>query len=426
MNILILGSGGREHALAWKIKQSPKTGNIFIAPGNAGTAGMGENLPVNPNDFEAVKSECLRHNIDMVIVGPEEPLANGIYDFFRNDAELCRIPLIGPSQAGAQLESSKDFAKRFMQRHGIPTARYETFTKETVENAFSFLRSMQPPYVLKADGLAAGKGVLIIQDFDEACRELREIFDGRFGKAGNKVVIEQFLDGIECSVFALTDGAAYCILPTAKDYKRIGEGDTGMNTGGMGSISPVPFADKEFMNKVEDRIIRPTVEGLAKDGIVYKGFIFFGLINVNNEPLVIEYNCRMGDPETQSVMPRICNDLVTLFESVITGSLRTHSIIEDPRTVASVVLTSGGYPGDYEKGFPINISEPADATTDETLIFHAATMAGSGQICTNGGRVMAVSAYGCGRKDALLNAYRAVNRISFNKMYYRKDIGFDL
>jgi phosphoribosylamine--glycine ligase len=427
MNILLLGSGGREHALAWKIKQSAKTDALFIAPGNAGTVCLGENLPLNPNDFEGIKRECISRNINMVIVGPEEPLVNGIYDFFRNDADLCRIPLVGPSKAGAQLEGSKDFAKQFMKRNSIPTAEYATFTKETINDAYKFLETLTPPYVLKVDGLAAGKGVIILDDINEARRELGNIFDGQFGAAGEKVVIEQFLSGIECSVFVLTDGIDYRILPVAKDYKRIGEGDTGLNTGGMGAISPVPFADKDFMNKVEERIIRPTVDGLAKENILYKGFIFFGLINVGGDPYVIEYNCRMGDPETQVVIPRICNDIVALFEAVVTSTLRTHSIIEDPRTVAAVVLTSGGYPGDYEKGFEIKGIAHDSQSTKDTVIFHAATVKNTeGATCTSGGRVMAVAAYGNNTADALKNAYAEAEKITFNKMYYRKDIGFDL
>jgi phosphoribosylamine--glycine ligase len=424
MNILLLGSGGREHALAWKMKQSPKTGRLFIAPGNAGTARIGENQSFKPTDFEAVKQFCLTNGINMVVVGPEEPLVRGIYDFFLNDPALQRIPVIGPSREGAQLEGSKDFAKAFMHRHNIPTASYRTFTSATLTKAFSYLETQTPPYVLKADGLAAGKGVLIINDIEEAKRELREVLDGRFGDAGNKVVIETFLKGIECSVFVLTDGINYHILPVAKDYKRMGEGDTGPNTGGMGAVSPVSFANKTFMDKVEERIVIPTVEGLKTEGIVYKGFIFLGLINVEGEPFVIEYNCRMGDPETQAVLPRICNDLVTLFEAVATGTLDKHTIIEDPHAAVTVVLASGGYPGTYEKGLPISgIDKPS---FEDAIVFHAATRSDASGVYTDSGRVLSVSAFGCDVQQAQKRAYKVVSEISFPKMYYRKDIGFDL
>ncbi|GHV52718.1 phosphoribosylamine--glycine ligase [Bacteroidia bacterium] len=424
MNILLLGSGGREHAFAWKLKQSPIVKELFIAPGNAGTASLGKNLSIKLTDFEALKQECLSRSIDMLVVGPEEPLVKGVYDFFRNDPALRHIPVIGPSAAGARLEGSKDFAKAFMFRHGIPTAPYQTFTSKTIEEAFAFLETLSPPYVLKADGLAAGKGVLIIDDLEEAQQELRGMLGGRFGEAGHKVVIEQFLKGIECSVFILTDGKHYHILPVAKDYKRMGEGDTGPNTGGMGAVSPVPFAGKEFMEKVERRIVRPTIDGLQAEGIPYKGFIFLGLINVEGEPFVIEYNCRMGDPETQAVLPRICNDLAVLFEAVATGTLQTHSVVEDPRTVATVVLTSGGYPAEYEKGYPIErLDAPVPA---HTVVFHAATKKDGEETVTDGGRVLAVSAYGGNLSEAVQHAYETVRKIHFPAIYYRRDIGSDL
>jgi phosphoribosylamine--glycine ligase len=423
MNILLLGSGGREHALAWKLKQSPKVERLFVAPGNAGTARIAENQSFKPTDFEAVKQFCLAFDVNMVVVGPEEPLVRGIYDFFRNDTALQRIPVIGPSYEGAQLEGSKDFAKAFMQRHNIPTASYKTFTSVTLNEAFAYLETLTPPYVLKADGLAAGKGVLIINDIEEAKQELCEVLDGRFGEAGNKVVIEAFLKGIECSVFVLTDGDNYRILPVAKDYKRMGEGDTGPNTGGMGAVSPVSFADKTFMDKVEQRIVIPTIEGLKAEKIVYKGFIFLGLINVEGEPFVIEYNCRMGDPETEVVLPRICNDLVTLFEAVALGTLDNHTIIEDPYAAVTVVLASGGYPSAYEKGFPINgLDKPS---LKDAIVFHAATRSDASGVYTDGGRVLSVSGLGCDVHHAQQCAYEVVSEISFAKMYYRKDIGFD-
>lgn len=423
MNILLLGSGGREHAFAWKLTQSELCTQLFVAPGNAGTATLAENVAINPNDFESIKSFVLANSIKMVVVGPEDPLVNGVYDFFKNDAEINTIPVIGPSKYGAQLEGSKEFAKEFMVRHNVPTAKYESFTAETVEAGCSFLTSLKAPYVLKADGLAAGKGVLILNDLAEAQAELRNMLVGaKFGAASAKVVIEEFLDGIELSCFVLTDGKSYKVLPTAKDYKRIGEGDQGLNTGGMGAISPVPFADADFLEKIETRIVKPTVEGLWKENIEYKGFVFIGLIKVGNDPYVIEYNVRMGDPETEVVLPRIKSDLVALFNSVAKQDLESFEFELDARTAATVMLVAGGYPEDYRKGDVITGIE----TISNSIVFHAGTTTKDGEVVSNGGRVMAITSFGNNHQEATAQSYENISKIKFADMYYRKDIGFDL
>ena len=423
MNILVLGSGGREHTLSWKIAQSKQTDKLFVAPGNAGTAAIATNVPISPNDFEAVKNLVVQEDISIVVVGPEDPLVQGISDFFSSDEVLKKVTLIGPSKSGALLEGSKEFAKEFMSRHQIPTAAYQSFTSESLEAGYAFLETLKPPYVLKADGLAAGKGVLILNDLEEAKHELKNMLvDAKFGDASAKVVIEEFLSGIELSVFVLTDGNDYMVLPTAKDYKRIGEGDTGLNTGGMGAISPVPFADSDFMRKVEDRIVKPTIEGFKEDNIDYKGFVFIGLIKVAGEPYVIEYNVRMGDPETEVVIPRIKSDLVDLFIAVGEGTLNQKTLEVDPRSATTVMAVSGGYPEAYEKGKEIS----GLAEVNDSIVFHAGTKIDNDKVVTSGGRVMAFTSFGDNFKDALKTSYKSLNKVCFDGIYYRKDLGFDL
>ena len=423
MTILLLGSGGREHALAWKMLQSNKCSKLFVAPGNAGTSQIATNVALNILDFEAIKAFSLQEKVDMVVVGPEDPLVHGIYDFFKNDSQLNHIPVIGPSKVGAQLEGSKEFAKEFLIKHKIPTAAYDSFTKATVEKGCHFLETLQPPYVLKADGLAAGKGVLIIQDLEEAKSELRNMLvHEKFGSASAKVVIEEFLDGIELSCFVLTDGKNYKILPTAKDYKRIGEGDTGLNTGGMGAVSPVPFADAVLLEKIETRIVKPTIAGLQSDGIEYKGFVFIGLINVKGEPIVIEYNVRMGDPETEVVIPRLKSDLVELFQAVGNQTLDQISLEIDERSATTIMVVSGGYPEDYGKGFEITGLEEIE----DSIVFHAGTKLENGKVVTNGGRVIAITSFGESFQEAIKKSYQNIEKLNFDKMYFRKDIGFDL
>ncbi|TVZ08239.1 phosphoribosylamine--glycine ligase [Cellulophaga sp. RHA_52] len=423
MNILILGSGGREHTIAWKLNQSKKLSKLFVAPGNAGTAAIAKNIPIGVNDFQAIKEVVITEQIHMVVVGPEDPLVNGVHDFFLNDIDLKNIPVIGPQKAAATLEGSKDFAKEFMMRHNIPTAAYKSFTADTLAEGQAFLETLKAPYVLKADGLAAGKGVLILQDLEEAKKELASMLvDSKFGDASTTVVIEEFLDGIELSVFVLTDGKNFKVLPTAKDYKRIGEGDTGLNTGGMGAISPVPFASEEFMSKIHNQIVKPTIEGLAKDNLPYKGFIFIGLIKVDNEPKVIEYNVRLGDPETEVVLPRLQNDLVEVFEAVGNQTLDAIDIKIDERTATTVMTVSGGYPEAYEKGKEITGLDAVDGS----IVFHAGTKLDGNKVVTNGGRVMALTSFGANFKEALAQSYKNVEKLHFDKINYRKDLGFDL
>jgi phosphoribosylamine---glycine ligase len=423
MKILLLGSGGREHALAWKISKSSQLEKLFIAPGNAGTKNVGTNVPIDPLDFEAIKKFVIEEEIYMVIVGPEDPLVAGIYDFFLKDSVLNKIPVIGPSKYAAQLEGSKDFAKEFMVKHAIPTAKYGTFTKDNLQQGYAFLESMKSPYVLKADGLAAGKGVLIIEDLSEAKKELKSmLIDNKFGQASSKVVIEQFLKGIEMSAFVITDGDSFKILPEAKDYKRIGEGDTGLNTGGMGAISPVPFADETFKDKIKNQIIIPTIKGLKADNVVYKGFIFFGIINVKGDPYVIEYNCRLGDPETEVIIPRIKSDIIDLFEGVATNTLSETDIQFDERSTATIVMVSGGYPKNYKKGETIYGLN----TVTESIVFHAGTKADGPATLTAGGRVLAVTSYGKNIESALAKSYSTIEKIEFKDAYFRKDIGKDV
>lgn len=422
MNILLIGSGGREHALAWKIAQSPLVENLYIAPGNAGTARVGTNIPLGEEDFPQIGRFCVAKKVDMLVVGPEQPLVGGIADYFSEHKELQGVAVIGPKKAGALLEGSKDFAKGFMMRHNIPTAAYQTFTAGQLAEADAFLHTLKPPYVLKADGLAGGKGVLILQTLKEARKELKEMLHGKFGEAGSSVVIEEYLDGIECSVFALTDGEHYLILPEAKDYKRIGEYDTGLNTGGMGSVSPVPFATKEWMQKVEDEIVRPTVDGLKAEGIPYKGFIFFGLMNQDGQPKVIEYNCRMGDPETETVMPRLKTDIVELFQGVWNGDLDKYNVEQDPRAAVCVMLVSGGYPQAYKKGYPIGGTD----NVGDSILFHSGTVMKEGRLLTNGGRVLAITSYGADKDEALRKSMAVAGQITFTDKYYRRDIGKDL
>lgn len=423
MNILILGSGGREHAFALKISQSQLCENLYVAPGNGGTHQVATNVSISPTDFQSVKKFVLDNQITMLVVGPEDPLVHGVYDFFKNDSDLQHVQVVGPSKEGAKLEGSKEFAKQFMQRHGIPTAKYESFTKETVERGCQFLSTMQPPYVLKADGLAAGKGVLIINDLSQAQSELRNmLLNEKFGSASQKVVVEEFLDGIELSCFVLTDGKNYKILPTAKDYKRVGENDQGLNTGGMGAVSPVPFADADFMQKIEERIVQPTIAGLKKDSIEYQGFVFIGLIKVKGEPYVIEYNVRMGDPETEVVLPRIESDLVAVFQSLRSQTLDELTLQINPESATTVMMVSGGYPEDYEKGKIITGVENVSGS----IVFHAGTARKGDDLVTSGGRVLAVTSFGKDFKEALKKSYENIEKIHFDKMYFRKDIGFDL
>ena len=423
MNILILGSGGREHTIAWKLKQSPKCNSLFVAPGNSGTAQIAKNVPVSVTDFEAIKDVVLNNNITMVVVGPEDPLVLGIHDFFLADKALKNVAVIGPQQAAATLEGSKEFAKEFLYRHNIPTAAYQSFNKETVEDGYVFLETLSPPYVLKADGLAAGKGVVILNDLNEAKAELKSMLvDAKFGEASTKVVIEEFLDGIELSCFVLTDGKNYKILPTAKDYKRIGEGDTGLNTGGMGAVSPVPFANQAFLDKVEEQVVKPTIAGLQKDNLPYKGFVFIGLIKVGDDPKVIEYNVRLGDPETEVVLPRLKNDLVEVFQAIANQTLDQITIDVDPRAATTIMLVSGGYPEAYEKGKVITGVE--DVT--DSIVFHAGAQNKDGDIVTSGGRVMAITSYGDTYQEAIKKSYQSIDKLNFDKMNYRKDIGFDL